>query len=235
MSNNVIEQSRAYNPFLYPACRQGFVNMGLIVLFIYLGNIVRFAGNLLIFPANLIVSIIIDLMVWGYFFMYLNHCIRDSAKGGLSAPDSLPGGNGIDEIKDDLQWGLIPLACCFLPFILYSSFVENPDSLVYFLLIFCGMFVYPMIYLRSVIIGDFSALNPVAILFNIIRFLPGYLIILAGIAIVFAPMTLIYILANRNATATTLVSVPWFVYSSVVMAHFIGRFYCLRSEKLDWM
>ncbi len=223
-----------YNPFLYPACRNGLINIAIIVGLLYLGFACSIASNFLpIFLLSLVLRWVVNVIVYGYFFAYLNQCVIDSAKGGLTAPDSLPGGAGVDDIKEELFWGIIPLVCSFMPIVLYAIFASEPQRLTVLWLLGAGLFLYPMLYLRSIIIGDVTALNPVAILFNIIRFLPGYISIVIGIALVFTPIILIY--AAAGAPAASILSVPWFVYSSVVMAHFVGRFYCLRSEKLDWM
>jgi len=100
----------------------------------------------------------------------LNQCLLDSAKGGLTAPDSLPGSNGLDEIKEELFWAIVPLILCFMPSVLYNGFSEAPDNVIVWSLRAGGLFFYPMVYMRCVIIGDRSAFNPVAIIFNIIRY-----------------------------------------------------------------
>ncbi len=223
---------RKYNPLLYPASRNGFIFMGIVVALLYGCALLELLVG--VYRNRVYVDRRLYWLALAYFFLYLNKCVIDSSDGSFAAKDVKFGRDGIKELAKDIIWAIPPFLVCLGPASIYRSLASNPNRQTFLYFIVYGMIFYPMVYLRSIIIRDIDAFNPIAIVFNIIRFLPGYLSLLAGMALVFAPIVWLYSATGGSVVIAAILS-PWFAYSSVVMAHFTGRFYCLRSEKLDWM
>jgi hypothetical protein len=226
---------RAYNPFIYPFNKAGLLNIFMIIVVILISRAVDyFLGLSPVFPLlGMLVSLFIFLVALGYFFMYLNVCLNDSAKGGIMAPDTTPDRGGLRDIFEELGWGVAPFVVCLLPSILYVIVNKNAERGIFMILLFAGLFFYPMLSLRTGMMRELAAYNPFGIIFNIIRFLPGYLSLLGGIVVAFLPYVIVSYMTDNSFTAGLFV-LPWMIYSFMVLFHLMGRFYYKRRDKLDW-
>ncbi|MFI4912453.1 MAG: hypothetical protein ACIAQZ_12370 [Sedimentisphaeraceae bacterium JB056] len=222
---------KSYNPFMYPFSKQGLINIVTIIIIFLVSSFLSVFTSFMFL--GFVLRLLLNLIAFGYFFMYLNLCIVDSSDGGLVAPDTTPGSGGMGDLVEELKWGVLPIVACLLPVFLYTVFSEHPVRGVFLILFFAGIFVYPMLSLRTAMFRHVSAFNPVAILFNIIRFFPGYISLVVAIAVAFVPVVATVYISDRNPIASLLV-MPWFLYGCIVLSHLIGRFYFNRKDKLDW-
>ena len=172
-------------------------------------------------------------VIYGYVLFYLFECIRDSAIGAIRAPDTL----SLDvPDKEDMALRMIYLlACvviCSLPVSIYYLFICKIDAIFWFL-IACGFFFFPMSFLAVVIFDSASALKPMLILGSIFdTFLPYCGLVLTSCA-------LIGIIAlSRKIVINLRVWPPFsdvvFIYLAMIFAHLLGRFFCKNADRLNW-
>ncbi len=223
-----------YNPVFYPLSTYGLVNILLICLTLILFGILNvIASKLTIYIYFFRGFRIIGLAALGYFFMYLNECMLDSSNGGTTAPSIIPGRGGIDDLIDELTWALLPLLVCFLPSVLFAVFTSGNFEAAYTAIFAAGVLLFPMLAIRAAMMRTYSALNPIAAIFNILRFLPAYILLLLKMTAVFFPILLIILFQVKAGWAKVL-AVPWMVYGCIVFWHLMGRFYFRCKEKLNW-
>ncbi|GAG87378.1 unnamed protein product, partial [marine sediment metagenome] len=95
--------------FLYPTNKAGLTSIGIIIVLPLLINIV--AG--LLGPFGFFISIpgffFIKIPIVLYLFWYLAECVRDSALGGIQAPETLGNAPGLG----DMFWHTLKIiGCC---------------------------------------------------------------------------------------------------------------------------
>lgn len=221
------------NPFFYPFSVCGIVNMSIIFLLLVVAHFAFYVFSQLSSYLYLFRGIrLIGLAAIGYFFMYLSECMFDSGKGGVSAPDTMPGSNGLDELLEELTWGILPLILCFLPVMIVLTVNEGNFSGLIALLWLLGAVLFPMLSIRSLMLRSLSAFNPFATVCNIIRFFPDYLVLLLAIMVLCVPSYLI----SRFLSGAICYSIMllWLIYGCVVFWHLMGRFYFKHRALLDW-
>jgi len=173
---------------LYPASVNGMVCIGLVWLVPLLANLINRVLALSGIPGVSILGLVlmgIQFLIGAYFWYYLADCLRDSALGGLRAPNPMERSNDLD--GQELIWHVAVILGCLVlcagPAIGYRIITERID-LVFYLLVTVGVIGFPMMFLAVVMFDSFSALNPLLIIGSMFStFFPycGVVIFFAGI------------------------------------------------------
>jgi len=172
-----------------------------------------------------------------YVLYYFTECIRDSANGRYRAPDFWMDPTGFDK-WDCISRLLTVIGCiavCFWPVAVYYVVTERTD-LIYWLLLACGGFFFPMALLAVVLFDSYNALNPILLIGSIFHtFLPycGMVLLFYGGALLFMKID------PRLYRLQLLPAVPFIfkalqLYLMFVAVGLLGRFYGKYQEKLNW-
>jgi hypothetical protein len=177
-------------------------------------------------------SLVINMIIFFYAFWYVCRCIRDSAEGGLRAPDVLVDAPSLG----DMAWQTIRVAGClaffWAPVLIYHRRTESTDTVFWFLLAYAAFF-FPMGLSAVVMFDSFSGLNPLLLIASIFSTFLQY----CGLVLLFCSFG--YILAKFTFALSWsgfLNYVPFavIVYMLMVAAHLLGRFYWRYQERLYW-
>ena len=172
-----------------------------------------------------------------YMLYYFTECIRESAIGRCRAPDFWM------HLTDSDKWDCISqlllvlgcIAVCFCPVSVYYLVTKRTD-LIYWLLLACSGFFFPMVLLAVVLFDSYNALNPILIIGSIFRtFLPycGMVLLFYGGALLFMKIdSRLY--SFRLLPAVPFISRALQLYLMFVAVGLLGRFYCKYREKLNW-
>lgn len=112
----------------------------------------------------------------------------------------------------------------------------------YWILIGIGCVVYPILFLSIVVIDSISAWNPFMLVASLVRIMPQYLIISAGLfGIIWLVHSLLFWVTQLDISSFALiirlikpVFIGFGVYFGFISAHLLGRFYWLNRFRLDW-
>lgn len=223
---------------LYPASVSGMVCIGLVWLVPLLVDLVRrvLASSGLPGISFLGMALTgVQLLFGAYFWYYLAECLRDSALGGLGAP------NPIERSGDNLDWQeliwhvaviLGCLALCAGPAVGYRIVTERND-LIFYLLVTVGVIGFPMMFLAVVMFDSFSALNPLLILGSMLSTFFPY----GGVVIFFAGILSLGVWMVQVLPEVAMIHVfveLVFLYILVDLIHGLGRFYYRYTDKLNW-
>lgn len=245
---------RIIDIFLYPFSASGLIHLaifgfGPLLLGLVHSLIFSRAGHL-----GAIISLGLYILLVGYLFYYLAYCIFDSSKGGRRAPDIvLQGAPDRGDLVSQLFLMLGCVAVCFWPAALYYIFTQRID-LIFWLLLACAIFLFPMALLRGVLFDSFHALNPILIISSIFKALLKYCSlvlffcilgglvakIISDISDLPKPQGLsqlinyIFVFLNYFFSAAFIYKAIAFVYLAMVAAHLLGSFYWWHKDKLTW-
>lgn len=218
--------------FLYPMSFSGLINLA---IFIGVPLLIDFLWTVLIIQLACLfqlVSLVIEVVVVLYMYWYFAECIRDSADGGLQAPEVM--GNFPHVV--DMFWQMVNIIGClvvfFGPFVFYVLFARRAGVIFWLLLVY-AVFVYPMALLAIVVFDSVSALNPRLLFRSISNTFFPY----TGLVLLFvAAVSLIGVLRQRVQGPEYLAFIFRCVsiYLAFVAAHLLGRFYWRYEEKLNW-
>jgi hypothetical protein len=219
--------------FLYPFNLGGVIHLiGLwLLLFLFCPFIIAFVGLGIEY-----IPLVYFLPV-AYTLYYFAECIRDSASGACRAPDLRA-----IQVKPD-RWDYVSqllivvgsIAVCFSPVAVYYIVTERCD-LIYWLILACGGFFFPMVLLAVVLFDSFNALNPILIIGSIFRTLPPY----CGMVIFFYAGALLFMKIDPPVNRFWLLStVPFLIkvvqlYMILVAIGLLGRFFHRFEKKLNW-
>ena len=243
--------------FIYPRSKAGLTTMGIIIgvplamqLFLLLLVII-----MLVFPPMLVfvvffgvVKFVVQIIISLFTYWYFCECIRDSAEGGIRAPETMATTPGIGEIF----WQFIKLVVCFIffwgPFAAYFytvgiaqlfSFmgnepVESEFSLpIVILLLAYAVFFFPMGLLSIVLFDSLDGLNPILIIGSVFStFFQYFGMILLFFAI--GALSIITVKYLPHSWLLRLFPNIFILYLSIVYAHLLGRFYWKYQDKLNW-
>ena len=145
--------------FLYPLSFWGLVNLAIIIavplLLDFLQKIMLIQLSCLFF----LIALVIKIFVFLFMYWYFAECVRDSAEGGLRAPNvrgDVPG-------AVDMFLQLVNIIGCllifFLPFVIYVLAARRIDIIFWLLLIY-AVFFFPMALLAVVVLDSPVGLNP---------------------------------------------------------------------------
>jgi phage FluMu protein Com len=230
----------AIDIFLYPLCRSSLIILTLgTVIPLVLRVILKLSRALaLAFAPALIPWVLSIIAHWGamlvfvlYITWYVAECIRDSAAGGIRAPDTTALTPGVSEL---IGQSLTVLACagtCVAPAILFTDGGTDP---LFWILYGLGGFLFPMALLAVTLFDSLRALNPILLLSSLFStFLPYCLLAAFCCATYLLPPLAIRCLLNEFWLYGYLLLFVTF-YLALVLAHLVGRFYWRNEERLNW-
>jgi hypothetical protein len=172
-----------------------------------------------------------------YVLYYFAECIRDSAAGGCRVPDFWMHPAKSDK-WDCISQLLVVLGCIAVCFWLVSVYyaVKERTDLIYWLLLACGGFFFPMVLLAVVLFDSYNAFNPILIIGSIFRtFLPYCCMVL-----LFYGGTLLFMKIDYHLCRLRLLPALPFIFRVVqfylmfVAVGLLGRFYWHYQDKLRW-
>jgi len=215
--------------FLYPISIPGLLTMVVIVL----GQLLT--GFIQLFCCF---SIILQTIIMLYMFWYFCECIRDSALGGLRAPETVGNMPGLGE----MLWQCLRLVACYIflfaPMIFYMSwiFISNTktDVVISLSLLALGSLFFPMGILAVVMFDSIHGVNPVLIIRSIASTFFQY----CGLVLFLYALSILYTLIlsvgpQWNITAYIFSNII-FIWMLLVAGHLLGRFYWRYENKLYW-
>jgi len=214
--------------FLYPTSVSGIANLFILWILLTFIRILALIPSLLIgllcFLANIVVT--------AYLYYYLIECIRDSAIGGLRAPQTI----GITPDLGQAFSKLLEITANFTvfwgPVRFYFLFTQKTDT-IFFSLLAYGIFFFPMGLLALAMFDSVYAFNPFLWIASIFKtfFQYCFLVLLCcGLAWLAWRIAV----ALSLSTLLALVFGAVFIYLSMVAAHLLGLFYYRNSDKLNW-
>jgi len=190
-------------------------------------------GPMLVFLVLFIIihwaSLVIFIL---YISWYVCECIRDSAAGGVRAPETAGIAPGAWDILLQTLKSAVCLGFFMSPAMFYLGWTQRADAIFWFLY-GCGGFLLPMGLLAVVMFDSISALNPVLIIGSIFSTFFLY----CGLVI------FCYGLCTAAAAAADFLLRSWtlgylflfvFFYLALIGAHLLGRFYWKYQDKLNW-
>jgi hypothetical protein len=172
-----------------------------------------------------------------YTLYYFTECIRDSASGARRAPDlrASPAKPDRWDYVSQLLIVVGSIAVCFSPVAVYYIVTERSD-LIYWLILTCGGFFFPMVLLAVVLFDSFNALNPILIIGSIFRTLLPY----CGMVLFFYAGALLFMEIDSPVNRFWLLPTVLFLikvvqlYMIIVAVGLLGRFFHRFEKKLNW-
>ena len=216
--------------FLYPTSSAGLTNIGIVIgTPILLGVIILLLG-----PFGLAFGLpvlIINFVVRAYLYYYIAECVRDSAAGGIRAPEIFTASPDFGDIKSQM----LEIIGCFLfffgPAIFYFLFFQKTD-VVFQVLLGYAIFFFPMGLLAVIMFGSLTVLNPLLLIpsiFSAFFQYCGLVLLLCGIVFITQ-----FALRAEESQIINVFSSCILPYLMMVEAHLLGRFYWKYQEKLNW-
>lgn len=223
---------------LYPISIPGLLHLGIFTIIPFLLSLIMILlgplGMAIAFPA-----IIINIAILLYLYWYVTECVRDSAKGGLRAPEAFATA-GLEE----MLWQAIYIVGCCLVFMgpaYFYSLYSNRTDIAYWLLLICGVFFLPMGLLSCVMFDSIRGLNPLLIIVSILStFLHyiGLVLLITCIVLGYRAIAAIQTeLVQRGMMAMMFLENILrlvLLYITFVAAHLLGRFFYRYEDKLYW-
>ena len=218
--------------FLYPLSFWGLVNIGIFIgvtsFLAEVGKILPDVLSCLFWLLTLVIKVVAYLFIYWYFA----ECVRDSAEGGLRAPNvrgEVPG-------AVDMFMQMINIIGClllsFIPFVIYVWIVTKMDVISWLLLIY-GIIFFPMALLAIVVLDSIVGLDPRLLYNSISKTFRQY----CGLVLLFvAAVALMAFFGHKAGESVYLAFIVRCasVYMVFVAAHLLGRFYWRNQGKLDW-
>ena len=216
---------------LYPLNPAGLINLAIIVGIPLFLTVLQ---QIVFLPFLGLMFLLAQLAVAIYAAWYWAECTYDSAQGGTRAPQFLDSA-GYGDKWSRVSYLLAVYSVFVLPALLYSLGTGRRDAFLW-LLVAWGILFFPMGLLAMVMHDGIYVLNPLLLLGSIRRTLVPYLGLLLLIATQVALFCVVLALAAREKYATGPAALALLTggYSSLVVAHILGRFYWRYHERLDW-
>lgn len=227
--------------FLYPASKPGLTILGIIIgIPLLFKLIVKLLGAFtLAFPPMLvflalfaIIGFIVDILLTLYMYWYICECIRDSAAGGIRAPETISTTPGLG----DMLLQLIRILACLVffaaPVLIYAHYAHKADF-IFWLLLACAVLFFPMGLLAVVMFDSISGLNPILLIGSIFSTFFQY----CGLVLLFYGLGVLSVKIMsilRQSWVLAYISSILFIYLLMVTAHLLGRFYWRYQERLNW-
>ncbi len=217
--------------FLYPVSVPGLVTLGIIIVIPLLIDI----AGMLLGPFALAISVpalIANVAIGLYLYWYIAECIRDSAAGGLRAPETLGSAPGIG----DMSLRALDIVGCLIvfwgPMGFYFLYTHKVDVIFWSLFAY-AIFFFPMGLLSVIVFDSFSGLNPILLIGSILStFFPYCAMVIAFLLAGF--LTTIIESATPQSWVLSFLIYCIHLYLALVAAHLLGRFYWRYQEKLRW-
>ncbi len=227
--------------FFYPANRSGLVILGVIIAIRWFSIIVvrslgfstpSLSPMVVIIVPLICISILVRIILYLYFYWYLCECIRDSAEGGVRAPETFAKTPGLWELLWLFLRTLIGIVFIAAPGLGYYLSVRQTDT-IFWVLFSCGAIFLPMGLLALVMFDSLSGLNPILLIGSIrSTFLPYSAMILVFLL---AGFFIITIVQDMDFTLIQKFVIHCVVmYLLMVTAHLLGWFYDRYRQQLSW-
>jgi len=189
-----------------------------------------------------------QLLLLCYMGWYFSECIRDSADGGIRAPDTVGG----QESTTEMFFQLLRLIFCHVIYlsagpILYSFFMlisaGEPNDAVLLVMSIIGNFLYPMAIIGVSVQMSIEGLNPIVLIRSVactfVQYIGLYVLIIVVILIYYFFLAGALFAAIRSgsigvALLGTILGGLGSFWLLLVLAHILGRFYWRYEEKLNW-
>ncbi|MBW7988623.1 MAG: hypothetical protein FVQ84_01175 [Planctomycetes bacterium] len=216
--------------FLYPICTPGQITLGIIIIIPLLINI--FVGllgpfGILALPFSMLINFVISM----YFLWYLAECIRDSAEGGIRAPETFANSPGLGELLGQLFCLLLCILIFAGPVGYYYIKTDRTDA-TFWSLLALAIFFLPIGLLAVTMFDSIRGLNPLLLIGSVFR---THFIYLALVIILWAiALSVIFILRLLQSEWVAFLSGYFIMYIFLVVAHLLGRFYWRYQERLNW-
>ena len=197
------------------------------------------AALTLVFLPALVFLVVFIIVHWAslvifilYVSWYVCECIRDSAAGGIRAPETAGTAPSLWDILLQTLKSVACLSSFMAPAMFYFGLAQRADA-IFWVLYGCGGFVLPMGLLAVVMFDSLRALNPMLIISSIFSTFFLY----CGLVI------FCYGLCTAAAAAGYFLLRSWilgylflfvFFYLVLIGAHLLGRFYWKYQDKLNW-
>jgi len=217
--------------FLYPVSTPGLTILAIVIV---IPLLIDFVATLL-GPFGFFISVpglVVNIVIFLYMYWYLCHCIRDSAEGGLRAPDVLVRAPSLG----DMGWQTLRVVGCLAffaaPMFIYHRHTERTDTVFWFLLAY-AIFFFPMGLLAVIMFDSFSGLNPLLLIGSIFSTFFQY----CGLVLLFCIFgySLAKILSVFSGSGfLNYIVVMVNIYLAMVATHLLGRFFWRYQEKLYW-
>ncbi len=218
--------------FLYPLSVPGLIHLAIFVGVLPAVTLLQNIMPVQLYVFFWLAGWVVKAGVFLYMYWYIAACIRDSADGGVRAPEGL----GAIPDLEDLFWQGVNIIGCFGillgPALVYVMIADEAD-LVFWLLSGAALFLYPMTLLAAVMFDSPGAIDP-ALLFRSI----------SGTFFSYCRLVLLYLVIGALVTATMTVSSQSqlvgciiggvCIYLALMTAHLTGRFYWRNQTKLGW-
>jgi len=224
--------------FLYPTSPSGMIHTAIFLIVpILIGLLSRYVFSFVRHYGNMF-TLISYVFLIGYIFNYFGECIRNSAAGGLRAPETLANTLGLA----DLFVQLVSLFACYAFFLGPATFYRGYiffyeieiNSIIFWSLYAYGVFFFPMGILAVVMFGSVNGLNPILLIGSIASTFFQY----CGIVIFFSGLYVLRILilsvGQRWGILANVMSNIVLIWLLLVTAHLLGRFYWRYQDKLNW-
>jgi DNA-directed RNA polymerase subunit RPC12/RpoP len=227
--------------FLYPTSKAGLITLAIII---FVPLLIGIAVNSLSagargFPPLLVLAVpvsiigmITRLLLSLYLYWYFCECIRDSAAGGVRAPETVGATPGLG----DLLWQWFRTFVCLVvsaaPTLIYYAHVRQIDS-VFWALLAVGVFVFPMALLAVVMFDSFAGLSPILLVGSVFSTFLPYCAMIA----IFALLVVLIVQETPVIQGSAILSFTIRcvgVYLVLVVAHLLGWFYHRYEQKLNW-
>jgi len=161
---------------LYPISISGVIHL---VIFAFLPTLFLSACRLEFWSAYYSFSQVFRAAILvvgvGYLLYYLAVCIRDSAAGGLRAPDINTQWAQFDagDLSAQLLYTFLCCVICFGAAAIYFILTRR-TSILFWILAGAGIFTFPMLFLATALFGSVRALNPKLVFGSILDVLWPY-------------------------------------------------------------
>ncbi len=223
--------------FLYPVSKAGLITLAVILLTPLLLGLARELFSLfplffIFYRATGFLMLIADIVIVAYFLWYLAECVRDSALGGIRAPETLGQTPGLGEMFSRLWWVLCSVVVFAGPFCIYYWRTGRTDA-IFWTLLGCGIVLFPIGLLSVVMFASLRALNPILLIGSILSTFLPYLafVVVLGVAVL-AVRAIVLFLPKSPATYFVLYfTLPYLLF---VAAHILGCFYKRYEKELNW-
>jgi len=226
--------------FLYPTSASGMIHIAIFLIVpILIGLLSRFVFSYARHYGG-ILSLILYVLLIGYMFFYFGECIRDSAAGGLRAPETLANAPGTSDLFEQYVCLFACYAFFFGPATFYRSYIyfsnTQMNSAIFWPLLAYGVFFFPMGILAVVMFGSVNGLNPILLIGSIASTFFQY----CGLVIFFSGLYALFILSiilpfrYRWGILPKVISNIVLIWLLLVAGHLIGCFYRRYQKKLNW-
>lgn len=227
--------------FIYPISKPGLIMLGIligipllvdVVIFIFLSPAPRFLLVSMIAAVLMTIGFLVKGLLGLYLYWYLCECVRDSAAGGIRAPETMASTPEFYELFRQLLSIAACAAVFWMPVYLYFSFAQKADT-IFWLLVAYGIFFFPMGLLAVIMFNSTSGFNPLIWIGSICSTLFQY----CGLLLLFGILGGLAALIQRflpQAEFFSFILGGFFVYLAIIAAHLLGWFYWRCKEKLNW-